>query len=132
VQQRREGQPFWLCWRWANTMMNCQLTMKEHGSWIKQLLAKKSRMDILENGREITFDEPVLKSMVRHEISEETIHQFIRDLPIHGLRSLNKTNTRYLIRLVGTRGRQSIVIELEMKVDNSALDVSVSNLLVKY
>jgi len=86
----------------------------------------------LENGREITFDEPVIKSMLRHGFSEETIHRFIRDLPIHSLRSLNKTHTRYLIRLAGTRGRQSVVIELEMKADSSILDVSVSNLLVKY
>ena len=48
MQQRREGQPFWLCWRWANTMKE-NLSFVIRSAFLERVpkdhLRKKNRTD---------------------------------------------------------------------------------------
>ena len=106
--------------------------LKEHGSYIKQLLVKKSMADVTGNGREILFEQPVLRVMHRENISQENLHRFIRDYPITGLKPLNQTFSRYMIQISGSLGRKGIQMDLEMKLDRSGLDIRVVNLYIKH
>ncbi len=107
-----------------------QLTLKEHGAWIKQMLIQKSLVDLRDNGKEIRFEQPVLNEMRKQGLSRRTVHRFISDFPIESLKSSNRAYSRYLIQISGTHGKRFIRLDLEMTLDKSGLDVAAVNLRV--
>ena len=112
---------------WAEPMN--ELNLREHGATVKQLLVKKSLMDVNEDGREIQFEHPVDNAMQRYGLSKETLHRLIRDFPIRDLKSLNKTH--YQVVIEGNYGRKHIHMELKLVIDRPGLDVSVVKLTAK-